>query len=70
MCYLLCLLVSVSMFVASIYCSYNNFRVVSDLSSPGSIIWNSFDEIFTYYYERKPLVFISSFEPSFSSLRK
>jgi hypothetical protein len=46
MCYLLCLLVSISMFVASsIYCSCNIFRAVSDLSSPGSIIWDSFDEI-------------------------
>lgn len=69
MCYLMCLLVSISLFVASsVYCSYNIFRVLSDLSSPGSIIWDSFDEIFNYY--EKSCSIHLRFQSSFSSHRR
>lgn len=47
----MCFLMSVSfisMFVASsVYCSYNILGLSSDLSSPGSIIWDCFDGIFS-----------------------
>lgn len=45
-CCLMCLLVSFQCFVASsVYGSYNNIGFLSDLSSPGSMIWDSFDGI-------------------------